>query len=569
MLLAAEFYTFAGLREANVLYKYCANTAFSDLTDQNCLRNIQEMSFKLFKNLAIAAVLATGVTGCSDLANDPHNSAVGSAKVGKKSHRSVKFSSRGTDMAARTLIGGGSSSLSVFDGIWSSGNIWDRLRSDSKLPTGYENEPAVQAQIQWYMNHQDYLYNTVSRAAPYMYYIYEQTRQRNLPSELVLLPVIESEYNPFVRSSAGASGLWQLMPGTARGFGVRQNFWFDGRRDIYASTNAALDYLSYLQNYFGGDWLLAIAAYDTGEGNVQNAIRRNAVRDRGTSFWSLPLATETRSYVPRLLALAAIVRNPGKYGITLPTISDKPYFEQVDVGAPIKLNHAAQLADLSLSELKRLNPGYSRNTTDPTGHHKLILPIDKIATFKERLASLRTNGETLLASNDDESDVSKLSPIAVAHADAGADEGQTAKHMYTIKRGDTLGSIAKRYGVKSSDLQRWNKTKTKRLKPGTKLVVWSEYGESVAISDTKTSLKSDSQRAESIKQQMTVSKKSSSKSVKTVKTHSNKTATYTVHAGDSLVKIAEKYGASPGDLKRLNNLKSNSLQPGQRLILKG
>lgn len=544
-----EFYTFALLIEVNVLCKICSNTVFSDLTDQNRLRNIQKMIFKLFKKLTIAAVLATGLGGCTDFANDPHNNAVGSAKVGKKFHRSAKFPGRGGEKAAKTLVSGGSS-LSLFDSFWSSGDIWDRLRSDSKLPTGYEDEPAVQAQIQWYTRHQDYLYNTVSRAAPYMYYIYEQTRQRNLPSELVLLPVIESEYNPFVRSSAGASGLWQLMPGTARGFGVRQNFWFDGRRDIYASTNAALDYLSYLQNYFGGDWLLAIAAYDTGEGNVQNAIRRNTGHDRGTSFWSLPLAAETRSYVPRLLALAAIVKNPGKYGITLPKISDKPYFEQVDVGAPIKLNQAAQLADLSLSELKRLNPGYSRNTTDPTGHHKLILPIDKISIFKERLASLRSNSETILASNDDESDASKLSPVAAVDVD----EGQIAKQIYTIKRGDTLSSIAKRYGVKSSDLQHWNKGKTKRLKPGTKLVVWSEYGDSVANNNTKTSHKSDGQH-------VTVSKKSSSKSVKT--------ATYTVRAGDNLLKIAAKHGVSAGELKRLNNLKSDSLQPGQQLILKG
>ncbi len=152
----------------------------------------------------------------------------------------------------------------------------------------------------------------MSRATPYLYYVYNQVSQRHLPTELVLLPMIESGYDPSATNPAsGAAGLWQLMSATARSYGVHEDKGFDGRRDLASSTNAALNYLTYLHGFFSGDWLLAIAAYDTGEGNVQNAIRRNTHQDKNTHFWALPLAPETRTYIPRLLALAAIIKDPG------------------------------------------------------------------------------------------------------------------------------------------------------------------------------------------------------------------------------------------------------------------
>jgi membrane-bound lytic murein transglycosylase D len=447
------------------------------------------MSFKSFKKYTILLLFAIGVTACTDMTGDQSNKTARPVKFGKTFRQGAKPSRRGTDLAARTLLGGSSNlfASSFFSMGNGSGNLWDRMRDDFQLPN-YENQPAVRAQIQWFLNNQGYLNRTINRAVPYMYYIFEQVQQRHLPGELVLLPVIESAYNPFVRSAAGASGLWQLMPGTARGFGVRQNFWFDGRRDIYASTNAALDYLTYLWNYFGGDWLLAIAAYDTGEGNVQNAIRRSAARDQSTVFWSLPLAAETRSYVPRLLALAAIIRNPGKYGITLPKISDKPYLEQVRLDAPIKLNHAAKLADLSLSELKQLNPGYSRNTTDPTGPHQLTLPVDRIALFKERLMNVQSN-MTLLAQTDEEpaeAEQAVIGSAKVAHESskqtAKTSHKSAAKHVvktkktvttrhYTVRPGDSLGKVASKFGMNVATLKRINHLKSDALKPGQRLII--------------------------------------------------------------------------------------------------
>ncbi len=247
--------------------------------------------------------------------------------------------------------------MNIFKHHSESNDLWDDLRSGFELQH-YENSPQVQAQIVWFMHNQGYLNRTTLRAAPYMYYIYQQVKERHLPAELVLLPVLESAYNPFASSNRGAAGLWQLERGTASAFGVKQDWWYDGRRDVLASTNAALDYLTYLQNFFGSNWYLALAAYDSGEGTVQEAMRRNIRSGYNTDFWSLSLPMETQSYVPRLLALAAIIENPQKYSIYLPSISDAPYLGQVDIGGQIDLNKAASLAGISLSELIQLNPGY-------------------------------------------------------------------------------------------------------------------------------------------------------------------------------------------------------------------
>src|SRR5579862_1406636 len=182
-------------------------------------------------------------------------------------------------------------------------NLWDVLRESFTLPH-YEDNPAVQEKIEWYMNNQDFLLRSASRSAPYLYYIFQQVKKRHLPAELVLLPIVESGYNPFNVSNVGAAGIWQLMPDTATGLGVKQDWWYDGRRDVIASTRAALNYLAYLQSFFEGNWLYAIAAYNTGEGNVLSAIKRNIREGMDTDFWSLPLAQETKDYVPSLLALA-------------------------------------------------------------------------------------------------------------------------------------------------------------------------------------------------------------------------------------------------------------------------
>ncbi|HSW69820.1 MAG TPA: transglycosylase SLT domain-containing protein [Gammaproteobacteria bacterium] len=273
------------------------------------------------------------------------------------------------------------------DRYHTAGNIWDLLRKQFSLPH-YENNPIVQNKIAWFLNHPDYLLHSMTRAAPYLYFILQQVKKRHLPVELVLLPIIESAYNPFALNlSSGAAGMWQMMPATASGYGIRQNGWYDGRRDAVASTEAALNHLAYLQSFFEGNWLLAIAAYDTGEGNVLAAIRRNINSGENTDFWSLPVAQETRDYVPQLLALAIIISHPEAYPIAYPSVPNAPYLAEVDVGTQIDLKEAASLAGLSLKELKQLNSGYSHTITDPNGPFNLVLPIENVEQFTENLAS--------------------------------------------------------------------------------------------------------------------------------------------------------------------------------------
>lgn len=292
-------------------------------------------------------------------------------------------------------------------------NFWDQLRSNFKLPT-YADNPEVKAQIQWYVRNPKMFNKIIERAAPYMYFIMQQARQRNLPAELVLLPIMESAYNPDANSNKGAAGLWQLMHITASGYGLKQDSWYDGRRDISASTNAALNYLTYLQSHFSGDWLLTLAAYNAGQGNIKKSIRSNATAGKMIDFWSLKLPSETKSYVPRLLALANIISNPGRYSIKLPAIMNKPYLKQVNLGVPVDLAQTARLAGMNLDELKKFNPGYTRTVTGPNSPNKLLFPIEKIAIFKENLES---------------------SPGLTT----------TIWTKYKVQHKDTLASIAKRY----------------------------------------------------------------------------------------------------------------------------
>jgi membrane-bound lytic murein transglycosylase D len=266
-------------------------------------------------------------------------------------------------------------------------DIWDVLRGEFALEH-HESSPLVQAQIEWFMEHQDFLLNSAERAAPYLYYILQQCHKRHLPTEVVLLPIIESAFNPFAYSPAGAAGIWQMMPDTATGYGIHQDWWYDGRRDVITSTKAALNYLSYLASFFDNNWLLAFAAYDTGEGNVSSAIRKNIRDGYNTDFWALPLAQETRDYVPRLLALATIIAHPERYPVYFPPVHNAPYLAQIDIGEQIDLKHAASLAGMTLKKLMQLNPGYSRLTTSPNGPHKLVLPIESVAQFSENLAML-------------------------------------------------------------------------------------------------------------------------------------------------------------------------------------
>jgi membrane-bound lytic murein transglycosylase D len=263
-------------------------------------------------------------------------------------------------------------------------DLWKRVSAGYGLPM--EDNERVQRFIEKYVNYPASLRKIARNATPYLYHIVEEVEKRGMPLEIALLPAIESLYQPIARSHKSAVGIWQFMSATGGEYGLVQNSWYDGRRDIIKSTTAALDYLQSLHQSFDYDWLLALAAYNTGPGNVRKAIKRNRARGKSTDFWSLRLPRETREYVPKLLALSEIVANHQYYGLDLQAIANRPYFERVYVGRlQIDLFLAARLAGLSLSKFKQLNPGHKRKETSPMGSHYIVLPVETVQLFKQRL----------------------------------------------------------------------------------------------------------------------------------------------------------------------------------------
>ncbi|KTD24442.1 LysM peptidoglycan-binding domain-containing protein [Legionella maceachernii] len=444
-------------------------------------------------------------------------------------------------------------------------NVWDVLRSQFTL--NHEvNQPDVQSQIQWLITHPSYL-QKLAQAEPYIYHIVTEVKKRRLPGELALLPMIESAYDPFAYSGVGAAGLWQLMPGTGNDLGLKQDWWFDARRSIRSSTDGALNYLTHLCRYFNGNWLLAIAAYDSGEGTVSRAIKNSGQSSRHISFWSLPVPSETKAYVPRLLALAEVIKYPQKYRVTLPDIPHVPYFEEVNIGSQIDLNHAAKLAGISYRDLIKLNPGYNRWATAPYKPFKLLIPADKVVHFNRNLATVPVDkrvswtrhqvhsGDTLgsIAQryfttvklirelNQLKSDKLKLgqsilipssknAPVAAIPKTTPPVEidkpptTQTYKVIHIVQPGDTYQTLEKKYNVTSIDIQNWNQTNAASgLKIGSQLIIWKrvvQYG------------------------------------------------VYTVKTGDSLSSIAKRNNTSVQTLSQLNpNIDTSRLKPGQKLVL--
>lgn len=464
-------------------------------------------------------------------------------------------------------------------------DLWSEVRRGYQLE-GHDH-PRVQSDIAWYGRHQTYLDRVADRASPYLYMIIEELKARDMPMEIALLPVVESAYQPFAYSHGRAAGLWQFVPGTGKRFGLKQNWWYDGRRDVMESTRAALDYLSYLHRYFDGDWLNAIAAYNSGEGTVRKAIRRNRKKGKPTDFWSLDLPKETWGYVPKLLAISTIVDNPVAHGVILESIPNESYLTTVDIGSQIDLDLAAELAGITLEEVYRYNPGFNRWATDPSGPHKLLLPIASAATLKtslsdypdrERITWKRhriREGENLGAIADHYRTSIKLIrdvngirgnmiragktlTIPVARKDLSRYKLSSTERLkqtqnrkrkgerieYRVKQGDTLWDIAREYSVSVKSLAKWNGMAPRDpLKPGKRLVIWTQ----------------DKSKVSSI---------NPSDFTHPFKQNTRRRIGYTVRSGDSLARISQRFRVSVGNLKRWNNLEGKKyLQPGQRLTL--
>lgn len=347
-------------------------------------------------------------------------------------------------------------------GADSPSDLWHRIRTGFALP--HYDHPKVQAEAREYAT-QEHLDTVAQRATPYMYYVVQEVEKRGMPSEVALVPIIESTYSPGAVSSNGATGIWQFIPSTGRHMGLTRNFWYDGRRDIIASTAAALTYLQRLNADFDGDWLITLAAYNAGEGRLRRAIQKNQQAGKPTDFWSLDLPQETMTYIPRLLGVAAIVNHPEDFGVSLASIPDTPYLASVDVDNQINLNVAAQIAGMSRAELKRLNPGLLRGITDPKGTTTLLLPVDKAERFSRRLAK---------------ADPGSLQSHTLAKAPAKKRQTRTARQSngtaaqeYVVRQGDTLGAIARDFSISVAQLEHWNadQLNAKYLLPGIKLRV--------------------------------------------------------------------------------------------------
>lgn len=262
-------------------------------------------------------------------------------------------------------------------------DLWPEIAQNITLQYQVGQQAQVDEQIRWYMHHPKTLNALLGNAEPYLYYVYQQIRQRHLPAELSLIPIIESSYNPFAQSNMGASGLWQIMPGTASDYGLKMTQWFDGRLDVLASTKAALDHFSSLHSYFG-DWLLAIAAYDAGAGTIRTTILQNQERHQATDVWSLSLPGDAKDYVIKYIALATIIKNPQRFHITLPKIANEPFFAAYALQHPANLNQIANATKTDMQTIRRLNPGYSSGfTTVPKGNYALLIPKEKASLLEK------------------------------------------------------------------------------------------------------------------------------------------------------------------------------------------
>lgn len=440
--------------------------------------------------------------------------------------------------------------------------MWDVLRG--QLTLNHEvTQAEVQNQIRWLVSHPSYL-QKLARSEPYIYHIVTEIRKRNMPGEMALLPMIESAYDPFAYSGVGAAGLWQLMPGTGNTLGLKQDWWFDARRSIRPSTDAALNYLMYLNKYFNGNWILAIAAYDSGEGTVSRAIQNSGQRGR-INFWRLPVPRETKAYVPRLLALAEIIKYPERYHVNLPDIPHTPYFVEVDIGSQIDLNHAAKLAGISYKDLLKLNPGYNRWATAPYKPYNLLIPANKVVNFNRNLSHLPRD--------------KRVSWI-----------------RHEVRRGDSIDSIAKRYFTTAKLIRELNQLQGNRLKKGQYILIPSTKNVSVnmtkpppIVADHPASTQTYKvihivQRGDNLETLENKYHVTKEKICLWNKLHANQKlmngtpliiwrnkinpGLYTVVSGDSMLSIARRYKTTVLSLKKLNpNLTTSILQPGQRLII--
>ena len=438
-------------------------------------------------------------------------------------------------------------------------DLWDSIRKELTLTIP---EDYLEADI--YRNrfkNNQHAVNRISKSGQrYLFYTVKRAKELDVPIEIALLPFVESEFDPYAQSIYGATGIWQFMPATGKEWGLKSNWWYEGKRDVIASTEAAFSFLIYLNKRFDGDWLLAMAAYNAGTTRVNRAIRKNERAGKPTDFWSLDLPKETTAYVPKLLALCELIKNPEDYFVTLPSIANRPYFVKVKTPGQVDLMQAADLAGMTPEAIYELNPGFSQWATDPNGPHYLLLPTGVADRFTLQLSSLddvelvqwdrykirRGDNLSKIAAkysievpilkeiNQMDSDVIYAGQeIMVPRGPAWEKTFTPKARSYSVAKGDSFWGISKQFGVTIQDIILWNDLElTKPLQIGQEIKIFSKY-----------------ERARG-------------------KTPNKKTRTllYPVKSGDTLYRIANRFDVSIKEIQNWNELKSpEKIYPGQVL----
>ena len=460
-------------------------------------------------------------------------------------------------------------------------DAWYRLRQGMQLEP--VDNKRVQAQLKWFLEHRAYLTRVMERAAPILPFVLNELEKQNLPSELALLPIVESAYQAFAYSPGRASGLWQIIPATGRHLGLKQNWWYDGRRDIIESTRAAIRYLVSLSGQFDGDWELALASYNAGPGRIRSAIRHNKKMNRPTDFWHLTkIHRETTNYVPKFMALKELFGNPEKYNLELFPVDNKHSYALVELDGQLDLALAADLAGITLNQLYQLNPAFNRWATAPKGPHRLLLPLDKADSFKialqavppekrinwirhkikpgESLGSISRRYQTTISLIKSINEIKGtqiragkylMVPTATkslkaytmtknARLEKIQNKNRSGtKKAHIVRSGQSLWTISRNYGVTTAALAKWNGiAPIDTLRVGQKLIVWTKRTSEV--------------------QQISLSSTGPTKAVHALR--------YTIRKGDSLSRIASRFNIRISDIKRWNKI-GKYIQPGQKLKL--
>lgn len=396
--------------------------------------------------------------------------------------------------------------------------IWPRLIDRFSI-SSCPDDSRAKRWANWYADNPDYMQRVLIRARPWMHLIAGEIERRDLPGELALLPVVESAFDPFAYSHGRAAGPWQFLSGTARDFGITINDWYDGRRDFVAATGAALDYLQYLSDLFDGDWGLALAAYNAGQGRVGRAIRRNAARGLGTEWHELPLPRETLGYVPKLKGLGCLFRDPANYAFVRPALPDVPQVATVELDGPVDVVALAMQTGLDLTELVTLNAGLNRHMTPPTGPAYLVVPLaeaDRVAAAIQNLPE----------------------PPPLQY------------RQIRIQRGDSLSVLARRHGTTVDALKQTNNLSGHRLIAGQTLELPGKVVETAPDGDAEY---------QRVYREMAALQQKLLPTDRFI---------HRVRSGESLWVIARRYGISVGDLQRMNGLGPRTLiRPGQRLVI--